>query len=49
MKQGGVRQGAGMATLSLEHPDILDFMTAKDPDRKEGCWKCQACGYSECG
>ncbi|WP_339097127.1 LAGLIDADG family homing endonuclease [Deinococcus sp. VB343] len=28
------RRGAGMATISIAHPDILDFLTAKDLDRE---------------
>ncbi len=29
------RRGAGMATMSITHPDIRDFITAKDLDREQ--------------
>lgn len=35
IRQGGTRRGAGMATISVHHPEVLNFMTAKDKDRQE--------------
>lgn len=42
MQQGGKRRGANMMTMSLWHPDILKFITAKD---EFDPWMTEVLGY----
>lgn len=46
VKLGGVRRGAGMCVLAIDHPDALDFLTSKDLDREELYGKIEAFNIS---